>query len=142
MAKKPCLSFIVFSVYKKNSWTYSSTACPRSSNPFYILSYKIKWVISSWTYSTQDPRVIRTDTDIIPDIAIWVITIDKYSIYIYIILECYSVVITLASSYPLKSFFVMVFFCGRKSVFIYIHYFLYYCMFKKSCPIFIVYFHI
>ena len=28
------------------------TVCPRSSDPFYILSYYIKWVTISWTYST------------------------------------------------------------------------------------------
>ena len=27
------------------------TACPRSSDPFYLLSYYIKWVTTSWTYS-------------------------------------------------------------------------------------------
>ena len=30
-----------------------STVCPGSSNPFYILSYFIKWVTTSWTYSIQ-----------------------------------------------------------------------------------------
>ena len=28
-----------------------ATVCPRSSDPFYSLSYYIKWVTSSWTYS-------------------------------------------------------------------------------------------
>ena len=27
------------------------TVCPRRSEPFYILSYCIKWVTTSWTYS-------------------------------------------------------------------------------------------
>ena len=27
------------------------TMCPRSSDPFYIVSYKIKWVTTSWTHS-------------------------------------------------------------------------------------------
>ena len=27
------------------------TICPRSSDPFYIVSYYIKWVTTSWTYS-------------------------------------------------------------------------------------------
>ena len=26
--------------------------CPRSSDPFYIVSYNIKWATTSWTYST------------------------------------------------------------------------------------------
>ena len=26
--------------------------CPRSSDPFYVVTYYIKWVTSSWTYST------------------------------------------------------------------------------------------
>jgi len=40
--------------------------CPRSSDPFYILSYYIKWVTTSWTHSTlsisysgNDARFIR-----------------------------------------------------------------------------------
>ena len=27
------------------------TVCPRSSDPIYIVSYYIKWVTTSWTYS-------------------------------------------------------------------------------------------
>ena len=27
------------------------TACPRSSDPIYIVRYYIKWVTTSWTYS-------------------------------------------------------------------------------------------
>ena len=27
------------------------TVCPRSLDPFYILSYYIKWVTTSWTHS-------------------------------------------------------------------------------------------
>ena len=27
------------------------TICPRSSDPFYIVSYYIKWVTTSWTHS-------------------------------------------------------------------------------------------
>ena len=29
-----------------------STVCPRSSGPFYIVSYYMKWVTTSWTYRT------------------------------------------------------------------------------------------
>ena len=29
----------------------SVTLCPKSSNPFYIVTYGIKWVTTSWTYS-------------------------------------------------------------------------------------------
>ena len=28
------------------------TVCPRSSDPFYIVTYHIKWVTTSWIYST------------------------------------------------------------------------------------------
>ena len=28
-----------------------NTVCPRSSDPFHIVSYIIKWVTTSWTYS-------------------------------------------------------------------------------------------
>ena len=29
------------------------TVCPRSSDPFYIVTYHIKWVTSLWTYSSK-----------------------------------------------------------------------------------------
>mgnify|MGYP001295737045 CR=1 FL=1 len=32
---------------------------PRSSDPFYIVSYYIKWVTTSWTYSTL--KTVRFD---------------------------------------------------------------------------------
>ena len=28
------------------------TVCPGNSDPFYIVTYYIKWVTTSWTYST------------------------------------------------------------------------------------------
>ena len=28
------------------------TVCPKSSDPFHIISYYIKWVTTSWTHST------------------------------------------------------------------------------------------
>ena len=41
-----CFSDIYFEI----SYTYH-TLCPRSSDPFYIVSYYIKWVTPSWTHS-------------------------------------------------------------------------------------------
>ena len=32
------------------------TICPRSSDPFYIVSYYIKWVTASWTHSIMLAR--------------------------------------------------------------------------------------
>ena len=29
------------------------TVCPRSSDPFYVVSYYIKWVTTSWTHSMK-----------------------------------------------------------------------------------------
>ena len=29
------------------------TVCPRSSDPYYIVSYYTKWVTTSWTYSIK-----------------------------------------------------------------------------------------
>ena len=29
------------------------TVCPRSSDPFYVVIYNIKWVTTSWTNSTH-----------------------------------------------------------------------------------------
>ena len=33
-----------------DSHIYIYTVCPRSSDPFYIVSYNIKWVTTSWTH--------------------------------------------------------------------------------------------
>ena len=30
------------------------TICPRGSDPFYIVTYYIEWVKTSWTYSTNN----------------------------------------------------------------------------------------
>ena len=30
---------------------FNSTVCPGSSDPFYIVTYYIEWVTTSWTYS-------------------------------------------------------------------------------------------
>ena len=39
--------------YSNNDDTdsYYITVCPRSSDPFYIVTYYIKWVTTSWTHS-------------------------------------------------------------------------------------------
>ena len=34
-----------------------STVCPRSSGPFYVVTYNIKWVTTSWTHSTTHTTV-------------------------------------------------------------------------------------
>ena len=34
------------------------TVCPGRSDPFYIVSYYIKWVITSWTVDIQKFKVI------------------------------------------------------------------------------------
>ena len=33
------------------------TVCPRRMYPIYIASYCIKWVIASWTYSTNEEHI-------------------------------------------------------------------------------------
>ena len=45
-----------------NLSTIYTTVCPRSSDPFYIVSYYIKWVTTSWTYSivTYDIKWVTT----------------------------------------------------------------------------------
>ena len=35
----------------------TTTVCPGSSDPFYIVSYYVKWATTSWTYSTL--RIVR-----------------------------------------------------------------------------------
>ena len=42
--------FPVVFVYK----SFAFTACPRSSDPFYIVTYYIKLVTTPWTYSIND----------------------------------------------------------------------------------------
>ena len=37
---------------KAESFAYDSTVCPRSSDPFCVVTYYTKWVTTSWTYST------------------------------------------------------------------------------------------
>ena len=34
------------------SWGYINTICSGCSDPFYIVSYYMKWVFTSWTHST------------------------------------------------------------------------------------------
>ena len=36
---------------KKYSFSYSTTVCPGSSDPFYVVTYYIQWITTSWTYS-------------------------------------------------------------------------------------------
>ena len=54
--KPPPFSFetVIFSPQEiKNFFPYKrDTLCPRSSDPFYIVSYCIKWVTTSWKHST------------------------------------------------------------------------------------------
>ena len=39
----------------------STTVCPESSDPFYMVSYYIRWVTTSWTYSTNSEINGRTE---------------------------------------------------------------------------------
>ena len=34
--------------------------CPRSSAPFYVVTYSIKWVTTSWKYSREASLLIKT----------------------------------------------------------------------------------
>ena len=36
-------------------WYGNATVCPRSSDPFYVVSYYIKWVTTSWAHSIREP---------------------------------------------------------------------------------------
>ena len=44
---------------KRNRGPNITTVCPGSSDPFYIVSYYIRYVTTSWTYSIypQNPEV-------------------------------------------------------------------------------------
>ena len=42
--------FLAISAALPKNWT-QNTVCPRSSDPFHIVSFCIKWVTTSWTYS-------------------------------------------------------------------------------------------
>ena len=51
-----------------------STVCPRSSYPFYIVSYYINWVTTSWIYINK-PRNLCD-------------RISLYSIFLYLVIRC------------------------------------------------------
>ena len=36
-----------------------STVCPRSSDSFYVVTYYMKWVTTSWTYCMQVPECVN-----------------------------------------------------------------------------------
>ena len=36
-------------------WVMVPTVCPRSSDQFYVVTYYIKWVTTSWTHSITCP---------------------------------------------------------------------------------------
>ena len=40
----------------------NSTVCPVNSDPFYVVTYYIKWVTASWTYSIVDEFLINFQT--------------------------------------------------------------------------------
>ena len=42
-----CLTYIQTIIFRAH------TVCPRSSDPFYIVSYYIKWVSTSWAYRNR-----------------------------------------------------------------------------------------
>ena len=43
---------VPFGIIQRYWCGFSGTVCPGSSDPFYIVTYYIKWVTTSWTYST------------------------------------------------------------------------------------------
>ena len=55
----PVLQHLEFAIHTSacgiwNSFSFTNylhTVCPGSSDPFYVISYYIKWVTTSWTYS-------------------------------------------------------------------------------------------
>ena len=48
------LSGLLFLLIHQYVDTMVITVCPGSSDPFYVVSYYIKWVTTSWTYSILD----------------------------------------------------------------------------------------
>ena len=40
---------------------YVDTVCPGSSDPFYIVTYYIKWVTTSWTHSTNFTNLLKNN---------------------------------------------------------------------------------
>ena len=45
---------------KPRAWSHrwNSTTCPRNSDPFYIVTYTIKWVTTSWTQSSIGLKIL------------------------------------------------------------------------------------
>ena len=48
-------------IMSRERWFFitTTTVCPRSSDPLYLVSYYIKWVTTSWTYSMSDLQSCR-----------------------------------------------------------------------------------
>ena len=42
------------SVHMSEAIDKYGTVCPRNSEPFYVVTYYIKWVTTSWTYSIRE----------------------------------------------------------------------------------------
>ena len=52
--------------YEFSAYVFT-TVCPESGNPFYIVTYYMKWFTTFWTYSTllqclEFGRIIQTNT--------------------------------------------------------------------------------
>ena len=52
MDPDPGFYIVVVVAYHVTMIAIGRAVCPRSSDPFYIVSYYKKWAISFWTYST------------------------------------------------------------------------------------------
>ena len=49
VCKFRCFEFYIYAICR---FVLNSAICPRSLDPFYIVSFYIKWVKTSWTYTT------------------------------------------------------------------------------------------
>ena len=69
---KPYAADNISSILLPKPTCCSGTICPESSDPFYTVSYYIKWVTTSWTHSTPRDNLnsIERQTDSTP--------VDKY----------------------------------------------------------------
>ena len=85
MFKKSCTIVIVthyilknvqdfFNIYCVILWmvgNFSDTLCPKSSDPFYIVTYYIKWVTTHWTDGTVAEGSARKVEKVIDNMLIW-----------------------------------------------------------------------
>ena len=109
VCKEGCAYWLVLDVKEKCVYAYSelkektikplkyerhyhicnkNTVCPRSNDPFCIVTYYIKWVTTSWTYSTSS-SIVKS-----PHFPNIVLSVPKFTANLYCIFLCINLLYT------------------------------------------------